>query len=335
MAENNQIHIFITGAGQGVGLAAVREASRHGHKVTATTTLGTVGANRIRRAGGLPVYPDLTRESALYSAIMMSKADIVIHAAPQALSGIPQYTVNYEEMIPWLEASTEALLRAAGRADVKRLIHISNAAIYGSTHDPVSEDAHLDFHNAFLRALDDAEHAFFDGGIPAYVLRTGSIYGSTEACSAIIKMLRLGKGIPSGKHKTSWVYEGDVARAMIQIAELENESESIVNVYNIADDEPMSPNAFMNSLGTAYGIGEPALSSGLMMQLRTNETQRDLLAQGTIVDSSKAKSELHWQAKMSRSQGIEQMLLFWRAEAAGSSQAQSTSSSESKELATT
>lgn len=335
MSENEQVHIFITGAGQGVGLAAVREASRRGYKVTGTTTLGTLGANRIRRAGGLPVYPDLTRESALYSAIMMSKADVVINAAPQALGSMPQHTLDYDDMISWLEASTEALLMAAGRSDVKRLIHLSSAAIYGNTSEPVAEDAHLSFHSAFLRALDDAEDAVFDGGISGYVLRTGVIYGSTDACAAIIDMIRSGQGIPSGSHQTSWVHEEDVARAALQIAELEIADEAVANVYNIADDEPMSPNEFVNLLGHAYGIGSPSMANGLMMQMRSNETQRELLSHGTIVDTSKAQSDLDWQAKIGKTEGIDKMMLFWRAEDAGAGENSATMRSDSTELVTT
>jgi nucleoside-diphosphate-sugar epimerase len=335
MSENNQVHIFITGAGQGAGLAAVREATRRGHKVTGTTSLGTVGANRIRRAGGLPVYPDLARESALYSAIMMSKADVVINAAPQALSGIPHYRVNYEEMLPWLYASTEALLLAAGRADVKRIVHLSSAAIYGATHEAATEDAHLNFHNALLRALDDAEDSIFDGGMRGYVLRTGAIYGSTEACAAVIQKLRTGQAVPAGHHKTSWVNEEDVASAALQIAEIEADNEALANVYNIADDEPMSPDDFIDMLGVAYGIGEPVRMNGLMAQFRTSEFQRELLAHGSVIDSSKAKTDLNWQANVSKAQGIEKMLLFWRAEEAGLSEQTSSSNSDSKELAVT
>lgn len=336
MSENNQLHIFITGAGQGAGLAAVREATRRGYKVTGTTTLGTVGANRIRRAGGLPVYPDLTRESALFSAIMMSKADVVINAAPQALNSIPQYTVNYDEMLPWLYATTEALLMAAGRADVKRIIHLSSAAIYGATHDAATEDSHLDFHNAFLRALDDAEDAIFDGGMRGYVLRTGAIYGSTDACAAIIQGIRTGQGVPDSHHKISWIHEEDVATAALAIAELDaDEEEAVANVYNIADDEPMSPDDFIDMLGVAYGGGEPSRMNPFSKQMRTNEIQRELLAHGTIIDSSKAKADLNWQAKISKAAGIDKMLLFFRAEDAGLSSASSSSNSESKELATT
>lgn len=335
MSENNQLHIFITGAGQGAGLAAVREASRRGHKVTGTTTLGTVGANRIRRAGGLPIYPDLTRESALYSAIMMSKADVLINAAPQALNTVPHYTVDYDEMLPWLYASTEALLMAAGRADIKRIIHLSSAAVYGATHEPVKEDAHLDFRNALLQALDDSENSIFDGGIRGYVLRTGIIYGSTEACAAIIQKLRKGQAVPAGHHETSWIHEEDVATAALQIAELESDEEATANVYNIADDDSMSPDTFIDRLGVAFGTGEPNRLNGFMAQLRTNEIQRDLLAHGSVIDSSKAKADLNWQAKVHNEQGIQQMLLFYRAEEAGLGEQSSSSKTESKELATT
>ena len=49
-------------------------------------------------------------------------------------------------------------------------------------------------------------------------------------------MMRLGKGLPSGQHKTAWIHEDDVASAALQIAELELDDEAVAHVYNIADD---------------------------------------------------------------------------------------------------
>lgn len=315
-AEAKQLSIFITGAGQGVGLAAATLASRAGHKVVGTTSLGSVGAYRIRRAGGVPIYPDLTRESAVYSALQMSKADVIINAAPQVINGMPQYTVDYDEMLPWLEVSTEAIMTAAGRADITRIIHLSAASIYGDTHhEAVAEDGHLDLSNALAKALYNAEETVLDGGVPAYILRTGYIMGTHQAGEVVADAIRNGKGMPNGKQATAWAHEDDVATAALLIAE-KTSDEQQETIYNIASEDTLTPDEFMTKFGMAYGIGEPSPLADFLLQLRTSDIQRMLVGMGTLLDTSKAKNELAWSAKGTADSALDRMLLLWRSEEA-------------------
>jgi nucleoside-diphosphate-sugar epimerase len=321
MAENQVLNIFVTGAGQGVGLAALAEAVRRGHKVVGATEQGTVGANRIRLAGGLPVYPDVTRESAIYSALMMSKADIIINAAPQALSGIPFQSLDYAAQAAWLKASTEALLGAAGRANIKRIIQVSSALVYGDTHgEAVSEDYHGHSHHLLSHAFAEAEDMVFDGAIPVYALRTGYLFGSDENTMAIARAVRAGKAMPQGHHKTAWIHEDDVASAAIKIAELEADA-ALETAYNLASDERLSPSEFINLFAKVIGIGEAPTLGGIALQFGTSAEQRELLEMGTLLDTSKAKSELNWKPQMGIEAGLDKMLLRQRAEAAGSGEA--------------
>jgi nucleoside-diphosphate-sugar epimerase len=332
MAEEKQVlNIFVTDAGQGIGLAALTEAVRRGHKVVGATGQGTVGANRIRRAGGLPVYPDLTRESALYSALMMAKADVIINAAPQVLNGIPFYRQDYAALADWLKSSTNALIGAAGRADIKRIIQLSSALIYGDTHsEAVSEDYHAHGHSLLSRVFAEVEDMIFDGGIPVYALRTGYIYGSLESSAEVAKLLRAGKALPKGHHKTAWVHEDDVATAALNIAELEADK-AIENIYNIAGDENLTLGQFIDAFGRQIGIGEPTTLSGFGLQFGSSAEQRELLEMGILLDTSKARNELNWKPQTSIDAGLDKMMLRWRAEAASKSSS-SDSNLTGKEL---
>ena len=313
-AESKQLTIFIIGAGQGVGLAAATLATRAGHKVVGTTELGSVGAYRIRRAGGIPIYPDLTRESAVYSALQMGKADVIINAAPQALNGLPQYNADYETLLPWLTESTDAIMAAAGRADIDRIIHISSASIYGDTHhEAVTEDAHLDLSTPLAKALHQAEEAVLDGGIPGYVLRAGYILGTHQSYAAVAEQLRAGKSLPNGNKPTAWAYDEDVARAALTIAE-KTSDDNVAHVYNIASDETASPDDLLDKFGAAYGTGRPLPLSGFMAQFRVNDVQRALLNAGTLLDTTKARTELDWSPKGSIDLALDKMLLLWHAE---------------------
>lgn len=314
--EAKQLTIFITGAGQGVGLATTMLASRAGHKVVGTTHLGSKGAYRIRRAGGLAIYPDLTRESAVYSALQMAKADVIINAAPQTVNGIPQHAVDYDNTLSWLEASTEAIMSAAGRADIDRIIHLSAGAIYGDTHhEAVKEDAHLDLSNALAKALHESEEIVLDGGVPAYVLRTGYIMGTHEACIDVAGLLKAGKTVPSGKQHTAWAHESDIASAALLLAEKTSDEEK-GSIYNIAGSETATADEFLDKLGTAVGIGEPSHLTGFMLQFRSSEMQRTLMNMGTLLDTTRAEEELGWSASAGIDNALDKMLITLRSEEA-------------------
>lgn len=316
--EEKPLSIFITGAGQGVGLAAATEANRRGYKVVGTTTLGTVGAYRIRRAGGLPLYPDLTRESAIYSALQMAQADVIIHAAPQVVNGIPHNIgLDYDELLPYIENSTRALMSAAGRANIKRIIHISAASIYGDTHhEQIKEDGSLHLDNELAKALHEAEESVLDGGIPGYVLRTGYIYGTHQGSADVAQAMRDGQAFPRSNQPTSWANEDDVASAALIIAEKDSD-EQTNTIYNIASEETVSPDEFIKQFGEAYGTGEPGTLAGFFLQFRTSELQRHLIGMSTLLDTSKAREELDWSPEGTIAGGLDKMLLLWRSEEAG------------------
>lgn len=323
MAENTdateqaQKTLFVTGAANGVGLALTTLAVKAGYKVIGTTDLGTVGAYRIRHAGGIPVYPDLTRESAVYSAIQMAKADIVIHAAAQDLNGIPQATVAYDEKLAWLEASTEAIFTAAGRADVERIIHLSAANAYANSTDPVTEDASLDTSSALGSALHNAEEVVLDGGIPGYVLRTGYIMGTHNSSAVVMEMLRAGRGMLASDKPVAWAHEDDVARAIMAIIELDTDP-GVANIYNIASEDTISPSEFMRRFGDEYGTGAPNGMPDFMIQLRTHAVQRAIMDKSVLLNTTKAQNDLGWSPQGTVDGAIDKFLLMMRTEESAS-----------------
>ena len=312
------LSIFITGGDTGAGVAVVREATKNGYKAYATAAKGTLGATRIRRAGGIPVYPDLTRESALRAAILMAKADVVVNCAPQRFFGMPQHAIDYNATAHLIEEETEALVAAAGSMGIKRLVHLSSAFLYGETHGAANEEAHVHRGNALLNAAAAAEEAVFDGGVPGHVVRAGVIYGGYhDSMAALAEDLRSGSGIPGGKGKVSWIHENDLGTALANLAVIKLENESVANVLNIADDEPMTYDDFMAEFGKRFGVGTPSRLSGIRAAFRTNAIQLELLGQSTLVDNSLAKATLGWVPKVaSKEEGIERSMLIWRAEEA-------------------
>ena len=111
--------------------------------------------------------------------------------------------------------------------------------------------------------------------------------------------------------------EADLGAALAQLATIPLENESIANILNVADNEPMTYDAFMAEFGARFGIGTPSKLGGLRAALNTNAIQTELLGQSTVIDSSKAKEILGWKPQVtSKEDGIERSMLVWRAEAA-------------------
>jgi nucleoside-diphosphate-sugar epimerase len=319
MAENPQaLNIFITGGDSGVGLVLAREAAKRGHKVFAASATGTKGAKRIRRVGAVAVYPELTREGSLRSAMMMARADVVVNCAPQDFLGLPQYRLDYDKTAHVLEDGTEALVAAAGKAGVKRIIHLSPAYVYGDTTSPVKEDAPVARSNKLLNHAAEAEEAVLEGGIPGYVVRSGFIYGGWHnAMHSLAEILRAGTGIAKGSGKASWIHEDDLASVLLKLVELGSD-DAIANILNVSDGETMSHDAFVNLLGKLYGVGEPNSINPLVFPLRTNAIQLELLNQSTALDTSKAQQFLNWKPQTtSKEVGIEKSMVVWRALEAG------------------
>jgi len=312
--------VFVTGSSTGAGLAVIRKLVAKGYRVTGATTEGTIGANKIRQAGGIPVYPDLLRESSIRSVLLMASVDIIVHMEAQGLNGIPQHKIDWQEDIKMLRDSGDALVAAGGKTEVKRIIYPSFAFLYGDTGGEwVDEEAHLDNGNEFFDAAIEAEEAVLDGGIPGYVLRTGFVYGGdVQAMRALHDDLIAGKAVLNGTGYASWIHIEDLADAVVALVERDENDEAIANVLNIVDDSPATPNEFIDKFAASLGLGAAnKTSGGPFVDVFGDPTQLALLSQSAKVKNDKAKEQLGWQPRYTdQAAGIDQALMIWRAEEA-------------------
>jgi len=339
--ENNQLRIFVTAGDYAAGYYLIREAVRAGHQVVGTTELGTVGAYRIRRLGGVPVYPELTREGALRSAIAMLKADVVVNAAPAAhFNGLPFHKVDYKNEIALLTEGTKALLAAAQTVkSVKYFVHISLACLYGDTgSEKATEETPVRGGNILFDAAVHAETAVQQSALESTILRAGFEYGAlSPSALGVIKAIQSGKPLPSGNGLAAWVHDVDVARAIMLLIERVSTGETVAPLLNIVDDTPTHVDDMLSKIGGELGISTTPRISAFWKPLRVGDIQTTLLEQNTHVENSKAKEELGWMLKHpAQDRGIDDMLLILRAETAGSAHDdESTQDSENKELTIT
>ena len=304
----------MTGGSEGVGLAVVKMLLHNGHHVVATAS-SSAGALTIRHTGALPVFPDLTRESEVLSTLRMAKADVVVHAAPQVFGGAPQTDFDYEAHADWLVDSTNAVVHAAGKNEVDKIISISFGYLYEGHHGEASnEDAHT-VHDDGYSSMLKAEAAVLDGGVQGYVIRAGYIYGgnshSTDKIASVIKNSR---PVHSGTQSASWIHEDDLASAIVAIVEADADENTVAEIINVADDHPQSPNDFANALAEVLGLSSVGFASSGFMTVLRGETFRDkLLEREFNLDTSTIKEKYGWQPEhTSISSGLEATALSWR-----------------------
>lgn len=339
--EQAPLSVFITGGDSGTGLALTRMLSTDGVKVVGATEHGTDGARKIRKAGGVPVYPELIRETALASAILMAKAQVVVHLTPQAANAIPQVAQDYDALATLVKQSTESIMSAAGQTGVKRVIMVSSAAAYGDHHgEAVDEATALSTANALYKAIAQAESAVLDGGIKGYILRAGFQYGGENAALRQLGDELIGGGkVLGGNGLAGFIHEEDLASAIVALVKKDfSDDEAMATVYNIVDDNPATPDAFIDALGTELGIGQPTRTRGNLIDMllgREANIQDDLLGHSAKPSNAKAKQELGWAVNNKTfAVGLDRTLLFWRAEEADDEE-ETTEDSESQALATT
>ena len=313
MAEaTNSLKVMVTGGDESAGLATVKALLQRGHTVVATAQ-DAAGALAIRQLGALPVYPDLNRASEVLSVLRMAKADALVHAAPQLLGGIPQSDVDYAGMAAQLVSSANAVASAAAQHGVKRLVSLSFAYLYEASHGSAVE-GDGDVRDGDYLPMLSAEAALINSELSACVMRTGYIYGGNScATTALADSIRRSQRLPGGMRPASWIHEDDLATAIVAFLEAED-AEAGVEIINVADDTPVTPNDFSAALSHALGLSEPAYATdGIFTMLRKKSMRDNLLDREIIIDSSGIRERFGWQpARSGIDGGMDATALVWR-----------------------
>ncbi len=306
--EQTTFNIFITGATTDVGRELTRQLSARGHRVTGQTS-GVNGALDVRADGGLPAFSDPLRPGELKSMIQVAQADVIIHALPQIANDFPHKDTpwNYAERA--LTEGVPALLEAAAHLNVKYVLLLSPAFIYGDQHGAVVTEATDTFHGPLADAALAAERAVLDSAIPGSVLRLGMVYGADGAgTQALAEHIRFGRSVYQGNGLLSWVYAADAAAAAV----LAVEQQPVDEIFNIANGTA-SGAEFAGLLADQLGMPHPGSFAGLLAAPRTSATQRDLLNMTLHINSDRAKTVLGWSPKYDFHNGLDHALLAWRA----------------------
>lgn len=304
--------VYVTGATTGLGRAVVRQFAARGHQVAGTAT-SLSDAHVIREDGGLPVYNDLFRASEIASTLKMLKTTVIVNTAPQVINALPFHKPdwNYYQR---LLAEGAAALAAAAQADVKFIVHISYAFLYGDTHGHEADETHaISTDNDLFLAAARAEDSILKGNVPGCVLRAGYTYGPGSQSLQALRQMLVDKGaVTVSDHPASWVHSADLASAVVLAAEQQPAGE----IFNVVDDDPISPAAFVDQFADSLGITRPRRASVpvSLREMLIPSAERALIDTSVKASNAKIKSQLGWSPQYPTStSGFEQTLLAWRA----------------------
>jgi nucleoside-diphosphate-sugar epimerase len=170
-------------------------------------------------------------------------------------------------------AVTRNLCDAARQVGLRRIVHISSMAVYGTVSGVIDETAELRPASSYARAKTECEavvRAFASAGGEAVILRPGCVYGpgGEQWVGRICRWLRAGRIGLLGEMAEGYcnlTFNDDLAFAVLASLTL---AEAGGCTFNIADPEPWTWNQYFLHLGREIGIRVPNISR-LRMSLET------------------------------------------------------------------
>ena len=228
--------IFITGAGGFIGSAVVAALLRCGARVRALAGAPDDAIRELPREV-LAVRGEITDEAAVSE--LMAGADAVVH-----LAGPPSVAGSFEQPVEYVRvhvSGTATVLAACRRLNVRRLVYLSSAEVYGCPQtNPVREDHPLQARSPYAAAKIGAEklvesfaHAF---AIGATILRPFSIYGpglsSASLIATIIRQAQQGGCVrlASLTPVRDYCYVEDLASAVVRACAVEGAPPVAINI---------------------------------------------------------------------------------------------------------
>jgi nucleoside-diphosphate-sugar epimerase len=228
--------------------------------------------------------------------------EVVIHAA-----GPPSVRQSFEmpeEYVRVHVQGTTALLQACRAAQVKKIVYLSSAEVYGrATTNPVAETHRLQPRSPYAAAKIAAEkmiEAYAESfGLSAIVLRPFSIYGpkptSESLFGTILSMAKQGFiRLHDLRPVRDYCYVDDVAVAVARACSLPNDG---LKFFNIGTGKGTSVADFTQCVLQALGLDLPVIE-----ERSRSRSQAEILE--LIADATAAQSILGWMAKIDLHDGL-------------------------------
>ena len=251
------MQILITGANGFVGRHLILALQKRGDSVRALSS--PTGDTTWLKQHGIAIFRGDIRSQDMLTEPLRG-VDAVVHLVAETKKkwGPMQdaYAINV--------TGTENVCRAAIKAGVRRLVHVSTSAIYNmKVGRPVREDdpvEPLDDPYCFTKAQGDllVQRMTREDHLPAVTIRLGALLGPGDSLNfgRLADRIRAGRGIivGSGNNAVPFVYITDVVQALLLALDSEW---AVGQIYNISNDQPITQKQYFSAIAEELGVAPP------------------------------------------------------------------------------
>jgi nucleoside-diphosphate-sugar epimerase len=316
--------VFVTGGSGFVGGTLIEALRERGETVNALVRSAAAEAAVVAR-GAVPVWGDLTVVESLTSG--MRDAELVVHAAAK-LTGSPRESGEFHRVNV---AATQAVLEAARRAGVPRLVFISTKQVVLGEHPLVDADESWPYaprpvgpYAATKAAAERLVLGASTSSLATIVLRPPLIWGRGDptVLPALVAGARSGRlrWVDGGGYLTSTTHVRNVVEGILAAAERGRGGE----VYFITDGAPVPFREFATALLDTQGVAAPtgtiprwvaytlaAMAAAAWRVLPgtppIDPTAARVIGEPCTVRDDKARRELGYEGKVTRERGLAEL----------------------------
>lgn len=329
------MRILITGANGFLGRQLVEALRQRGEIVKALVLPGE--NTEWLESRNVTIYTGDVRQSATL-AEPMATADAVFHLA--AMIGVWRPMKDYFSVNV---TGTENVCRAALKAGISRLIHVSSAMAYRMwVGHPVTEDEALQPLQepySSTKALGDrlVQRLVDEEGLPAVIVRPGTSFGPGDRLNfgRIADRIRDGKGviIGSGRNPVPMVFVTDLIQGLLLALD---RKQAVGQAYNIGNDQPLTQEELLGAIAEEIGARPPhihvpfhvlypvasaaeVLSRLSRYRLRPIATRHSIVLYGLAnrISIDKARRQLDYVPQVSIREGVRLAAAWYRHQASG------------------
>jgi len=238
---------LIIGCGY-VGLPLGAELARRGHEVFGVRrSAGSI--QELQQWGITPVIADITRPEDF--AKIPGPFDWVVNTVSSSKGGVEDYRAVYLE-------ATRHLIAWLGANPPRKYVYTSSTSVYAQTDGSwVTEESPAEPASETSRVLMETEQLLLqsarESNFPAMILRVAGIYGPERGHLFQQYLRGEARLAGNGSRLINMVHRDDVVNAAIAALERGRAGE----VYNVADDEPVSQREFFLWLSDKLGKPMP------------------------------------------------------------------------------
>lgn len=240
-----------------------------------------------------------------------NKIDAVVNFAAE--SHVDRSIKNAASFVRTNVLGTQNLLDAAGRAKIKRFVHISTDEVYGSVDEndaPLTENSPLHPNNPYSASKAAADYlcmaAFRTHHLPVIITRCTNNYGPYQFPEKFIPLtimnLIADRQVPiygTGQNIRDWIYVTDHCLAILSVLDKGKEGE----IYNIAGNSEKHNIAVAKEIAGCLGKDETLLK---FVKDRPGHDYR------YSISSKKIERELNWGPLNTFKEGLQKTIEWYK-----------------------